>query len=247
MTNDTSTLNGALLEMKDQLISELADKGVTASYDPSTGLLGLIAQISDIQTGGSCYHIEFDESSYEATGGSATISCTLQSNYAPLSGATVTFTGSDSSVYTGITNNSGVASVTVSNLSATTTFTCSYSNVTDTCTVTVPPSLIETNFRTVTINDNNDIPFVYWIVQLDDGYEYVANKTVKLYIDNVLKASGTTNSAGSVTLSSVTTFGTHTIKCVFEGDDTYEGCEISRTATYEGGGDIIDQVLYAQV
>ena len=138
MTNDTSTLNGALLEMKDQLISELEDKGVTASYDPATGLLGLIAQISDIQTGGSCYHIEFDESSYEATGGSATISCTLQSNYAPLSGATVTFTGSDSSVYTGITNSNGVATVTVTGISSTTTFTATYSNVSDTCSVTVP-------------------------------------------------------------------------------------------------------------
>ena len=42
-----------------------------------------------------------------------------------------------SSSYTGITNNEGIATVTVSNVSADTTFTCSYSNVSDTCVVTV--------------------------------------------------------------------------------------------------------------
>ena len=53
MTNDLTTLDGSLTEMKDQLISELGDKGVTASYDSTTGLLGLISKIGDIQTGGS--------------------------------------------------------------------------------------------------------------------------------------------------------------------------------------------------
>lgn len=137
MTNDLTTLSGALLEMKDQLISELADKGVTASYDPSTGLLGLIGRISDIQTGGSCYHIEFSEDSYTAVGGSATLEIMLQSNYQPLSGATVTVTGSDSSLYTGITDSDGLATVTVTNISAETIFTASYNNVSDTCTVTI--------------------------------------------------------------------------------------------------------------
>ena len=51
MTNDTSTLSGSLDEMKDQLISELGDKGVTATFDSSTGLLGLIGEISNIQQG----------------------------------------------------------------------------------------------------------------------------------------------------------------------------------------------------
>jgi len=40
-----------------------------------------------------------------------------------------------------ITNSSGVGSVTVNNISAETTFTASYSNVSDTCTVTVPSYL----------------------------------------------------------------------------------------------------------
>ena len=90
MTNDLTTLSGALLEMKDQLIYELGQKGVTASYDSSTGLLGLIGEISNIQQGGgSCYHIEFSEDSYVAVGGSATLEISLQENYAPKSGATV--------------------------------------------------------------------------------------------------------------------------------------------------------------
>ena len=137
MTNDTSTLSGALLEMKDQLIYELGQKGVTATYSSSTGLLGLIAKIGDIQTGGggSCYHIEFEQSSYIAVGGSATVSVYLQSNYAPLSGATVSVTGSDGSSYTCITNSNGIGSCTVTGITAETTFTASYSNVSDTCTV----------------------------------------------------------------------------------------------------------------
>ena len=49
MVNDTSTLNGSLLEMKDQLIYQLGQKGVTATYDSTTGLLGLIGEISNIQ------------------------------------------------------------------------------------------------------------------------------------------------------------------------------------------------------
>ena len=137
MVNDTTTVAGALQECIDHLEDNLAAKGVTASYAPSTGMIGLIDEILNIQTGGSCYHIEFSEDSYVAVGGSATLEVMLQSNYAPLSGATVTVTGSDSSLYTGITNSNGIATVTVSNVSSETVFTCSYSNVSDTCTVTV--------------------------------------------------------------------------------------------------------------
>ena len=141
MPNDLSTLNGSLVEMKDQLIYELGEKGVTASYDSTTGLLGLIGKISDIQQGGSCYHIEFGEASYTAIGGSATLEIYLQENYAPKSGASVTLTGSDGSVYNGITNSNGIAQVTVNNVSGTVTFTGSYSNVSTQCTVTAQTHL----------------------------------------------------------------------------------------------------------
>ena len=135
MVNDTSTLNGALQELGETMAANLTQQGVTSSA--SEGLTTLAGKILDIQTGGgSCYHIEFSEDSYVATGGSATLEIMLQENYAPKSGATVTVTGSDSSLYTGITDSTGLATVTVS-VSSTTTFTCSYSNVSDTATVTV--------------------------------------------------------------------------------------------------------------
>ena len=138
--NDINTLNGALQELGETMADNLVAKGVTASA--SDGLTTLAGKILDIQTGGSCYHIAFSEASYTAVGGSATLEIYLQENYAPKSGATVTVTGSDSSVYNGITNTNGIASVTVSDISADTTFTASYSNVSAVCTVTVPSYLI---------------------------------------------------------------------------------------------------------
>ena len=152
MTNDLTTLSGALLEMKDQLIYELGQKGVTASYDSSTGLLGLIGEISNIQTGGgSCYHIELDNSAYTTTG-SLTVSATLQSNYQPLSNATVTFTGGTSTV-TATTDSNGVATATV-NFSSSGTLTASYSNVSDTATVTVQTYLFYDGGVTGNVNTN---------------------------------------------------------------------------------------------
>lgn len=158
MVNDTSTLNGALQELGETMASNLQAKGVTASA--SDGLTTLAGKILTIPAG-SCYHIEFSEDSYTAVGGSATLEIYLQENYAPKSGATVTVTGSDSSLYTGITDNSGVATVTVS-VSAETTFTASYSNVSDTCTVTVPTYLFydacdtdNTNLYDTTTNYSN--------------------------------------------------------------------------------------------
>ena len=80
MTNDTTTLSGSLDEMKDQLITELGDKGVTASYSSSTGLLGLIGEISNIQQGGtSCPKLvqgTFTTGSTRASTGTVSISYT---------------------------------------------------------------------------------------------------------------------------------------------------------------------------
>lgn len=71
MTNDTTTLSGSLDEMKDQLINELDGKGVTATFDSSTGLLGLIGEISNIQQGGtSCPKLVMGTFETGSTGGS---------------------------------------------------------------------------------------------------------------------------------------------------------------------------------
>ena len=87
------------------------------------------------------YSLAFSAASYVATGGSATLECTLLDNNVPVEGATISVSGSDSSLYTGITNSSGIANVTVTGITAQTTFTCSYGGVTDNCTVTVPTYL----------------------------------------------------------------------------------------------------------
>lgn len=87
------------------------------------------------------YSLAFSAASYVATGGSATLECTLLDNNVPVEGATISVSGSDSSLYTGITNNEGITTVTVS-VSTETTFTATYNNVTDTCTVTVGPSYL---------------------------------------------------------------------------------------------------------
>ena len=94
------------------------------------------------ETGEHDYSIAFSQSSYTAVGGSAILEITLLDNDVPVQGASVTVTGSDSSSYTGITNSSGVGSVTVTDISAETTFTCSYQGVSDTCTVTVGPTYL---------------------------------------------------------------------------------------------------------
>ena len=139
MVNDTTTLNGALQELGETMAANLTQQGVTSSS--SEGLTTLAGKILDIQTGGgSCYKIEFSEDSYTAVGGSATLEIYLQENYQPKSGATVTVTGSDSSLYSSITNSSGIATVTVT-VNSDTTFTASYSNVSANCTVTVPTYL----------------------------------------------------------------------------------------------------------
>jgi hypothetical protein len=224
MTNDTTTLNGSLLEMKDQLIYELGQKGVTATYSSATGLLGLIAQISDIETGGSCYHIEFNSSSYEASGGSATISCTLQENYAVKSGATVTFTGSDSSVYTGITNSNGVATVTVTGISSTTTFTASYSNVSDTCTVTVPAPAYSLSFSQSTYTcDMMDGCTVS--CTLKNGNTPMSGETITLSYTDLL---------GPVAINVITT-SSGVVTYHYESYDFGLGVlPVTLTATYQG-------------
>jgi len=219
MTNDTTTLNGSLLEMKDQLIYELGQKGVTATYSSSTGLLGLISKIRDIHG----YKIDFNESSYTATGGSATISCTLYEDYVLKSGATVTFTGSNSSSYSGITNNSGVASVTVSNLSSDTSFTCHYSNVSDTCTVTVPTASYSLAFSQSTyITDM--MMGVDVSCTLTNGGTPVSGETVTFSWDDIISGpqsvTATTNNMGVATHH-------------FEYWDI-TGYPISITATYQG-------------
>lgn len=152
MPNDTSTLNGSLLEMKDQLIYELGQKGVTAQYDSATGLLGLISKIGDIPTGGgSCYKVTFDKASYSAMG-SVTVSVTVLKNYSACVGETVTFTSSTSTTTTATTDSNGVATATIS-FSGSTTLTASIGGATDTATVTVQSYIVDISGMTDQSNE----------------------------------------------------------------------------------------------
>lgn len=86
MTNDTTTLSGSLDEMKDQLINELDGKGVTATFDSSTGLLGLIGEISNIQQGGtSCPKLVMgDFTTANTGGGTGSVSLSYSGNGYPI-------------------------------------------------------------------------------------------------------------------------------------------------------------------
>ena len=107
----------------------------TDVYDTSTSSASTLTVLDH------SYSLAFSAASYVATGGSATLECTLLDNNVPVEGATISVSGSDSSLYTGITNTNGIATVTVTGISGTVTFTGSYSNVSDTCSVIVSQHL----------------------------------------------------------------------------------------------------------
>lgn len=180
------------MELGELMADNLVTQGVT-NADASDGLTTLANKILDIQTGGSCYHIEFSEASYTAFGGSATLEIYLQESYAPKSGASVTVTGSDGSVYNSITNSSGIASVTVSNITAETTFTASYSNVSDTATVTVQTYIYQSDMTT---DDGN------WTKSSSSGMSIT-------YSTDGCTVKGTTSSDRTYNLSSSITLPTN--------------------------------------
>ena len=145
------------MELGETMADNLVAKGVSASA--SDGLTTLAGKILDIQTGGSCYHIELNESAYTTTG-SLTVTATLQNQYQPYANQIVTFTGGTSTV-TATTDSNGVATATVT-FSASGTLTASYSNVSDTATVTVQTYLFydacdtdNTNLYDTTTNYSN--------------------------------------------------------------------------------------------
>lgn len=114
------------------------DSLLTVSEDTVNGETVTVFQITPEYHN---YSLNFSQFSYVATGGSATLQCTLLDNNVPVAGATITVTGSDSSSYNGITDNNGVAEIIVS-VSTNTDFICSYANVHDTCNVIVQSYLI---------------------------------------------------------------------------------------------------------
>ena len=137
-TNEADTLSLGFDTVNKQLyLVDENDTGFSLDFDEDTNELYITDDAPPIVHN---YSLAFSSSSYVATGGSAEVSVTLLDDNVAVTGATISFTGGTSTV-TGVTNSSGVATATVS-VSATSTITATYQNVTDTCTITVPPSYI---------------------------------------------------------------------------------------------------------
>lgn len=127
------------------------DANGVATYTYATSSAGSLSFSASYQTSTSnsvsvtvnhSYSLAFSQATYTASGGSATLECTLLEDNVAKSGASITVTGTDSSTYTATTNSSGVASVTVTGISASTVFTATYQGATATCTVTVQTYLL---------------------------------------------------------------------------------------------------------
>lgn len=104
---------------------------VTASFGNLTDSMNVGIVLHD------CTDIMFSQASYTAdSDGDVTLEVSLVNDDVAVPNATVSLTDG-TSVYTGITNQNGVAEFSLTGLSTSATYTCSYSNVTDTCTVTV--------------------------------------------------------------------------------------------------------------
>ena len=141
MTNDTSTLNGALAELGEIMAANLTTKGVNASA--SDGLTTLAGKILDIQGGGGgvpCYHVDFTDGTkdyfdYDFTSDAykAFLEVYLQYQYEPYSGTVTLSDGTNSYSVTTGANGKGTLTPPVSNNA--TTFTASYTNTTDTITI----------------------------------------------------------------------------------------------------------------
>ena len=84
----------------------------------------------------SIYSIAFDSSSYTTSDGSVTCYVTLLNNSVAVSGASISLTGTGSTL-SATTNSSGVATFNLTGISADCTITATYSNVSDTATITV--------------------------------------------------------------------------------------------------------------
>ena len=211
---------------------------VTANYSGDSTYASSTSSSVSVTVSHS-YSLSFSSSSYVATGGSATLECTLLDNNVPVEGATISVSGSDSSLYSGITNNNGVASVTVS-VSAETTFTATYSNATATCIVTVQALTLS-----LSANKNVLSYFDSETATLTAVYSGGSGATIELYnaatsvkIGNFTDAGNgnytySYSSAGTGDISLMAKIGTLESSSVsIEDCILYKPNEISRTSTY---------------
>ena len=141
MTNDTTTLDGALQELGELMATNLTTQGVTASA--SDGLTTLANKILDIQGGGGvpCYNVSFTDKSlpygdwdFTSNGQVARLQIYLQYQYQPYQGTVTVSDGTNT--YTVTTNANGIGTLSAPVTANSTTFTASYTNTSATFTVT---------------------------------------------------------------------------------------------------------------
>lgn len=130
------------------------------------------------------YNLEFSQDIYLASSGSATVSCTLTDNGVPVPNATVSLSGSDGSLYTGITNNNGVFTLSI-NPTNNINITANYSNTTTTCSIVINNILFEDmgvtgNYNSNYIADNGVTATIY-----NDGTDIRCT----VYSDSLYKAN----------------------------------------------------------
>ena len=77
---------------------------------------------------------------------------------------------------------------------------------------------------------DTDFDLNWSVILKDENNTSLVGKTVKFYLDNVLKATKTNTILGTSWYDD-SVMGTHTIKAVFEGDDTYEASQLEKTVT----------------
>lgn len=177
VTDDSAPVEAAEVTFKvgeTVLGTDETDANGVATYTYATSSVGSLSFSASYQTSTSnsvsvtvnhSYSLAFSQATYTASGGSATLECTLLEDNVAKSGASITVTGTDSSTYTATTNSSGVASVTVTGISASTVFTATYQGATATCTVTVQTYLFYDGG--VTGNVNTDYTNVGAGIQID--------------------------------------------------------------------------------
>lgn len=132
MTNDTTTIAGALQECIDHLENNLSSMGVDATYSSTDGVIGLIDKITNIapSVGGLelATSITLEKNlSIVAMNSTVILSATVNGDYDDtsqtnidlkgyLQGATVTFKEGSTILGTAITNSNGIATYTINNI-----------------------------------------------------------------------------------------------------------------------------------
>ena len=90
------------------------------------------------------------------------------------------------------------------------------------------PQKIQTSITESSLD--TDFALDWSVILKDENNTSLVGKTVKFYLDNVLKATKTTTNMGT-NWYDYSVMGTHTIKAVFEGDGDYKPSQLEKTVT----------------